>query len=111
MSERKFVTEVLGYMPEDEVRRRLRELAMEFHYQCEMFDRSVCSGSNKGIAMPTGPGERNRCDENFKRVREEMYEQFVVMLKVSPADWRNAISDHIREFNIQFREFASRKKI
>lgn len=71
--------------------RQLSELAGYYHEECEMFDRSVCTGSRSGIAVPaTGP-ERSAIDAHAREVRDWLYDIAVLSLGFTEAEWQREI--------------------
>lgn len=53
--------------------KRLRELALEYHKRTEHFDQAHCQRRNeRGIAIPTLPGESAICGRHAKQVRDEL---------------------------------------
>ena len=89
-----FLREFLGEPYPAPKRRRLAELALEYHHRTEEFDRTVCTGPiHRGEIMPVTASERRRCYDNAMRVKEDLYIEFVRPLGFSRAEWLSAIQD------------------
>lgn len=50
------------------------ELARIYHDECEAYDRKVCTGTGRDVAMPTSPLELWRVNRNARNVYQRIVE-------------------------------------
>lgn len=68
----------------------LHELAQRYHEECEAYDRTVCSGMQRGVAMPRDSYEFGLINRNALRVRDRLYPE-AARLGFSRDAWMKAI--------------------
>ena len=88
-----FRREMYGNWPPDQKAQQLRDLAEDYHIQCEAFDDMACTGKRDGLTVPANQAEHARSNKHAYQLRDDMYSKYVARLDVSSGQWRRAIAE------------------
>jgi len=86
--------EILGVFAPNERERFLFELAEEYHYETERFDRMICQHSKDGIAMPITSVEFKLCSDRAYEIKKNLLEKGKFSKhQITPKEFMRAINE------------------
>ena len=95
MNADEFPSLMMGEFTPDPLLWYFRELVREYDDRCESYDRAVCSGNRKGVAMPQNPHEAVMINRNAREVRDELLSrarcEHPITAEEAATYWREAI--------------------